>query len=117
MSTIPLSLTLPMSPKVCYLLIGQDFLHVISHLNLTDVIMDTDDGVITAENSMVCHLLTIVDNDIAEPDGEVVITINQSSLYPPTTLISRSTTTINILNDDGKLQLILILIINIMYIQ
>ena len=49
-----------------------------------------------------CHHVTVVDNDIAEPDGEVVLTINQSSLNPPTTVVSTSEATVNILNDDGK---------------
>lgn len=72
-------------------------------LRLVDVILDTGTGVMTALDSTVCHHITIIDNNVVEPDGEVVIIINQSSLNPPTTEISSSIATVNIINDDGKI--------------
>ena len=47
----------------------------------------------------VCHMLTVIDNDVVEPDGMLVMTISNSSLWPANTL---SQTMITIINDDGE---------------
>ena len=69
----------------------------------TDIFVYPVDGVLTATISTVCHHITVVNNDVVEPDGKLVMTMNELSLNPPNTVRNVSEATVTIINDDSQL--------------
>ena len=97
MSAIPLTSTMKTSLKVS--LISSTLLYL---RYSPEIYTDTFAGALIYEISSVCHHIGVVNNDVVEPDGEVVININASSLHPPGTMMTTSKALVTVINDDGR---------------
>ena len=76
------------------------FLHGL--YQFTDHAFDSMSGSFMTGNVSVCHMLTVIDNNVAEPDGTLVVTISNSSLMPANTLLNERQSTITIISDDSE---------------
>ena len=73
------------------------------YLYSADFIIDSAIGSFTAGVISVCHQITVLANDVTEPNGTIVVTINDTSLEPSNTQLNTSTTNVIVVNDDSKL--------------
>ena len=72
-------------------------------LLITDSSIDTTMGGFTAGNDLVCHTITVFENDVVEPDGTIIVRISNSSLIPPNTTVNMSEAEVTVTNDDREL--------------
>ena len=48
-----------------------------------------------------CHHVTVINNELVEPDGIIIINIADFPLLPPNTQLNISEAIISVINDDG----------------
>ena len=74
---------------------------IIIHYSADSAINSTI-GALTVGDTSVCHHITVLENDVVEPDGQIVVRITSSSLHPSVTLLSVSEANLSIINDDSE---------------
>ena len=70
--------------------------------SFTAVVFGLTMGSLPADNLIYCHDITLIDNNVVEPNRVFEVKISQSSLWPSSTIIRNGTLTMTIINDDGK---------------
>ena len=58
---------------------------------------------LTAEDMFMCHRVTVLENDVVESNGTIVVRITRFSLEPPATQLNISEAVISVFNNDGEL--------------
>ena len=64
--------------------------------------IDSTTGSFTTGVTSVCHHITVLENNVVEPNGTIVVTIIDTSLEPSNTQLSTFRTDLIVVNDDSK---------------